>query len=183
MIGPETAVFNGQCDHCGDHEGDCQPRGRPTNARSRHASPRSPCGKPTQSNRFETVLMPLNRRARILLNPSHLERRTPRFDEAAAKLAWERTYRSVQALSGIDTWSQHLLEQVSGHNDTDGGRLPAVVVVHENRGLNPYIEDVTRRVAKAGLLSARPGRPDRSAAIPAMMKRASSSSSRWNPRR
>src|SRR4051794_4318805 len=24
----------------------------------------------------------------------------------------------------------------------DGGRLPAVVVVHENRGLNPYIEDV-----------------------------------------
>ncbi|MCX6937008.1 MAG: dienelactone hydrolase family protein [Verrucomicrobia bacterium] len=29
-------------------------------------------------------------------------------------------------------------------------RLPAVLVVHENRGLNPYIEDVTRRVALAG---------------------------------
>ncbi len=27
------------------------------------------------------------------------------------------------------------------------GKLPAVVVIHENRGLNPYIEDVTRRVA------------------------------------
>jgi carboxymethylenebutenolidase len=27
------------------------------------------------------------------------------------------------------------------------GRLPGVVVVHENRGLNPYIEDVARRLA------------------------------------
>ncbi|HEV8247878.1 MAG TPA: dienelactone hydrolase family protein, partial [Polyangiaceae bacterium] len=28
-----------------------------------------------------------------------------------------------------------------------GGKLPAVLVVHENRGLNPHIEDVTRRLA------------------------------------
>jgi len=27
------------------------------------------------------------------------------------------------------------------------GRLPAVLVVHENRGLNPHIEDITRRLA------------------------------------
>jgi carboxymethylenebutenolidase len=32
----------------------------------------------------------------------------------------------------------------------------AVVVVHENRGLNPYIEDVARRVAKAGYLALAP---------------------------
>ncbi len=32
----------------------------------------------------------------------------------------------------------------------NAGKLPAVVVVHENRGLNPYIEDVARRVALAG---------------------------------
>lgn len=36
------------------------------------------------------------------------------------------------------------------------GKLPAVVVVHENRGLNPYIEDVARRVAKAGFLALAP---------------------------
>lgn len=36
------------------------------------------------------------------------------------------------------------------------GKLPAVVVVHENRGLNPYIEDVTRRLAKAGFLALAP---------------------------
>ena len=33
------------------------------------------------------------------------------------------------------------------------GQLPAVLVVHENRGLNPYIEDVVRRTAKAGYLA------------------------------
>lgn len=33
------------------------------------------------------------------------------------------------------------------------GPLPAVLVVHENRGLNPYIEDVVRRAAKAGYLA------------------------------
>ncbi|MFG6084046.1 YghX family hydrolase [Paracoccus litorisediminis] len=33
------------------------------------------------------------------------------------------------------------------------GKLPAVLVVHENRGLNPYIEDVVRRLGKAGYLA------------------------------
>ena len=32
------------------------------------------------------------------------------------------------------------------------GPLPAVLVVHENRGLNPHIEDVTRRLALEGYL-------------------------------
>jgi len=32
------------------------------------------------------------------------------------------------------------------------GKLPAVVVVHENRGLNPYIEDVARRLALEGFM-------------------------------
>jgi carboxymethylenebutenolidase len=36
------------------------------------------------------------------------------------------------------------------------GPFPAVVVVHENRGLNPYIEDVARRVAKAGFVALAP---------------------------
>lgn len=49
----------------------------------------------------------------------------------------------------------------NGHGDVRGylvrpaaatGKLAAVVVVHENRGLNPYIEDVARRAAKAGFL-------------------------------
>lgn len=34
--------------------------------------------------------------------------------------------------------------------------LPAVLVVHENRGLNPYVEDVARRLAKAGFMAMAP---------------------------
>ncbi|HBU76760.1 MAG TPA: dienelactone hydrolase [Muricauda sp.] len=37
-----------------------------------------------------------------------------------------------------------------------GGKMGGVVVVHENRGLNPYIEDVGRRAAKAGFISLAP---------------------------
>jgi len=36
------------------------------------------------------------------------------------------------------------------------GKFPGIVVVHENRGLNPYIEDVGRRCAVAGFISLAP---------------------------
>lgn len=36
------------------------------------------------------------------------------------------------------------------------GKYPAVVVIHENRGLNPHIEDVTRRLALSGFLALAP---------------------------
>ncbi len=35
----------------------------------------------------------------------------------------------------------------------DKARHPAVIVIHENRGLNPHIEDIARRLALAGFLS------------------------------
>jgi carboxymethylenebutenolidase len=36
------------------------------------------------------------------------------------------------------------------------GRLPGVLVVHENRGLNPYIEDVARRLATGNFMAFAP---------------------------
>jgi carboxymethylenebutenolidase len=36
------------------------------------------------------------------------------------------------------------------------GKLPAVLVIHENRGLNPYIEDVARRLATANFVAFAP---------------------------
>jgi len=36
------------------------------------------------------------------------------------------------------------------------GKLPAVLVVHENRGLNPHIEDIARRLAVDGYLAFAP---------------------------
>ncbi|MBD3679184.1 MAG: dienelactone hydrolase family protein [Rhodobacteraceae bacterium] len=53
-------------------------------------------------------------------------------------------------------------ESPEGHGTISGlmarptgkdGPLPAVLVVHENRGLNPYIADVVRRLGKAGYLA------------------------------
>ena len=36
------------------------------------------------------------------------------------------------------------------------GKFPAVVVIHENRGLQPHIQDVAKRFAKEGFLSIAP---------------------------
>src|SRR3954468_18304798 len=38
----------------------------------------------------------------------------------------------------------------------EGAKFPAVLVIHENRGLNPYIEDVARRLAVQGFLALAP---------------------------
>ena len=52
-----------------------------------------------------------------------------------------------------------------GHGECQGylvtptkleGKAPVVLVVHENRGLNPYIKDVARRLAKAGFVAFAP---------------------------
>ena len=42
------------------------------------------------------------------------------------------------------------------HPAKDGEKFPAVLVIHENRGLNPYIEDVARRLAVEGFLALAP---------------------------
>jgi len=42
------------------------------------------------------------------------------------------------------------------HPSGPARKRPGVVVVHENRGLNPYIEDVARRVALAGFVAIAP---------------------------
>jgi carboxymethylenebutenolidase len=38
----------------------------------------------------------------------------------------------------------------------NAGKLPVVLVVHENRGLNPYVEDVARRLAVANFIAFAP---------------------------
>jgi carboxymethylenebutenolidase len=38
----------------------------------------------------------------------------------------------------------------------NNARLPCVLVIHENRGLNPYIEDIARRLAVANLIAFAP---------------------------
>ena len=50
-------------------------------------------------------------------------------------------YVSVDSLQGNGTIKGYLVRPVGA-----SGKVPAVLVVHENRGLNPYIEDVARRL-------------------------------------
>lgn len=47
---------------------------------------------------------------------------------------------------------------IKGHfaRPAKNGKYPAVLVIHENRGLNPYIEDVARRLATANFIAFAP---------------------------
>lgn len=62
--------------------------------------------------------------------------------------AGRTTYDSPQGHGSIQAY---VVRPVSA-----SGKLPGVVVVHENRGLNPYIEDVARRLGAAGFLAMAP---------------------------
>jgi carboxymethylenebutenolidase len=50
-------------------------------------------------------------------------------------------YETVQSPAGNGSIKGYLARPAKN------GKLPAVLVIHENRGLNPYIEDVARRLA------------------------------------
>ena len=58
------------------------------------------------------------------------------------------TYPTTQ---GSGTVRGYLVKPAKG-----AAKLPAVIVIHENRGLNPYIEDVTRRLGVLGYLAFAP---------------------------
>jgi carboxymethylenebutenolidase len=84
-----------------------------------------------------------------------LEALSPRFAEAAQVPATDSriatksvTYASPQ---GNGTARGYLVEPAKA-----GGKLPAVLVVHENRGLNPHIEDIARRLALANFIAFAP---------------------------
>jgi len=61
------------------------------------------------------------------------------------------TYVTYPSLGGVSGMMRGYLVQPRGD-----GPFPAVIVFHENRGLNPYIEDVARRAAVAGFLALAP---------------------------
>lgn len=57
---------------------------------------------------------------------------------------------------GADTTMKGYLARPGLAKPATAGKFPTVVVIHENRGLNPHIEDVTRRVALAGFVALAP---------------------------
>jgi len=83
------------------------------------------------------------------------------FDSLTPNYAWAQTvqkddkdikvgYESVDSPAGNGTIKGYLAKPAKGK------KFRTVIVIHENRGLNPYIEDVARRLAKAGYMAFAP---------------------------
>src|SRR5450631_3919093 len=63
----------------------------------------------------------------------------------------EGEYATVPSPEGNGSIRGYLVEPAKA-----AGKLPGVLVVHENRGLNPYVEDVARRLAVANFVAFAP---------------------------
>jgi carboxymethylenebutenolidase len=81
------------------------------------------------------------------LLPRYAEAQTISFTDKRIKAH----YVSYPSPGGSSGTMRGYLVQPSGQ-----GPFPAVLVIHENRGLNPYIEDVARRAAVEGFLTLAP---------------------------
>jgi carboxymethylenebutenolidase len=67
------------------------------------------------------------------------------------------SYETVPSPQGNGSIKGYLVRPMSADTRTENpAKLPGVVVVHENRGLNPHIEDVARRFALAGFMAFAP---------------------------
>jgi carboxymethylenebutenolidase len=84
-----------------------------------------------------------------------LESLSPRYAEAQQVAPdddrLETTWVAYESPRGYGTVKAYLARPAKA-----SGKLPGVVAIHENRGLNPYVEDVARRTALAGYLALAP---------------------------
>ena len=83
----------------------------------------------------------------LALLPNYARSQTVSFTDPRIKASYV-TYPSPGGSSGQ---MRGYLVQPAG-----SGPFPALLVIHENRGLNPYIEDVARRAAVAGFVALAP---------------------------
>ena len=81
------------------------------------------------------------------LTPQYVQAQQVPKDDARLKSEYA-TYPSPQ---GSGTMRGYLTRPANA-----AGKLPGVLVIHENRGLNPYIEDVARRAAVANFIAFAP---------------------------
>lgn len=67
------------------------------------------------------------------------------------------TYETIPSPQGNGSIKGYLVRPVSSDTrDAKPAKLPGIIVVHENRGLNPHIEDIARRVALANFMAFAP---------------------------
>jgi len=67
------------------------------------------------------------------------------------------TYETIPSPKGNGSIKGYLVRPVSADTRTaTAAKLPGIIVIHENRGLNPHIEDVARRFALANFMAFAP---------------------------
>jgi carboxymethylenebutenolidase len=67
------------------------------------------------------------------------------------------SYETVPSPQGNGSIKGYLVRPFSADTrDATAAKLPGILVVHENRGLNPHIEDITRRLALANFMAFAP---------------------------
>src|SRR3984957_4284868 len=67
------------------------------------------------------------------------------------------TYETVPSPKGNGNIKGYLVRPISADTRSETvTKLPGVIVVHENRGLNPHIEDIARRFALANFMAFAP---------------------------
>ena len=80
------------------------------------------------------------------LTPNYAWAQQVPLDDKRIKVSTE----TVQSPNGNGTIKGHFARPAKN------GKYPAVLVIHENRGLNPYIEDVARRLATENFIAFAP---------------------------
>ncbi|HEV3140642.1 MAG TPA: dienelactone hydrolase family protein [Vicinamibacterales bacterium] len=81
------------------------------------------------------------------LKPNYAWAQQVKMDDPRIKTSRE----TVQSPQGNGTINGYFARPANA-----SGKLPGVIVIHENRGLNPYIEDVARRFALANFIAYAP---------------------------
>jgi len=67
------------------------------------------------------------------------------------------TYQTIPSPQGNGSIKGYLVRPVSADTRSETvAKLPGIIVVHENRGLNPHIEDIARRLALANFMAFAP---------------------------
>ena len=80
------------------------------------------------------------------MRPNYAWAQTVKPDDKELKVGYE----TVQSPQGNGSIKGYLAQPAKGK------KHPGVLVIHENRGLNPYVEDVARRLAKVGYVAYAP---------------------------
>src|SRR5580658_7390658 len=67
------------------------------------------------------------------------------------------SYETVPSPDGNGSIRGYLVRPLSADTrDATPAKLPGIIVIHENRGLNPYIEDIARRLALVNFMAFAP---------------------------